>query len=200
MTVNVSVGLIILAGCADFFIRTVKKNVIVKNNNSHKPRNLMRHSAKLMLNGKKFSHKKSRTCLRLNMIRCKRCDLEITFDDSRCLSASTGQPHDIRKCITKPGFVYCPKHQSTYPRTSACDHYLAYGWKFNHSERFVMDLILQDYQDGDWFHRRKNRKTSHDKMKENQVCKKCSFAFPKKATRFDMDAHEAECKLQTKLV
>ena len=200
MTVNVSVGLIILAGCADFFIRTVKKNVIVKNNNSRKPRNLMRYLAKLMLNGKKFSHKKSRTYLKLKMIRCKRCDLEIAFDDSRCLSASTGQPHDIRKCNTKPGYVYCPKCRNTFPRTNACSHYMSYGWKYNHSEEFVMRLIQQDYTEGDWFSRRNKKKVSGDKMKGRQYCKKCKKTFPTNFAADKMSMHEKMCSLQTQII
>ena len=134
------------------------------------------------------------------MINCKRCDLEITFDNGRCLSASTGIPHDIRKCHTKPGYVYCPKCQKTYPKTSACDHYLAYGWKFNQKEEFVLNLIEESYVKGEWFSRKNKRKTSFDKMKEHQKCKLCGLVFGTNATRITMDIHEEKCKLQTKLV
>jgi hypothetical protein len=132
-------------------------------------------------------------------INCKRCDLPITFDNGRCLSASTGIPHDIRRCHTKAGYVYCPKCQKSYPKTSACEHYLTYGWKFNHNEQFVYNLILESYMKGDWFQRKNKRKTSHDKMKEGQKCKLCGLVFPKNAKRSDMDTHEEKCKLQSKL-
>ena len=134
------------------------------------------------------------------MINCKRCNLEITFDESRCLSASTGQPHDIRKCKTKPGYVYCPKCRDTFPRTNACTHYLTYGWKFNQNEEFVLDLIQQNYVDGDWFNRRNNRKVSGDKMKERQYCKKCKKTFPANFDASKMSLHEKVCSLQQQLI
>ena len=133
------------------------------------------------------------------MISCKRCAIEITFDESRCLVASTGMPHDIRKCYTKPGFVYCPECRQSSPKTNSCNHYMMYGWKYNQNEDFFLKLITQKYEEGDWFNRR-NRKTSFDKMKENQSCSRCGVVFCKNADRIKMDAHEKQCVLQVKLI
>jgi len=134
------------------------------------------------------------------MINCKRCGIEITFDESRCLNANTGMPHDIRKCNTKNGYVYCPSCRTAYPRNSVCDHYKTYGWKFNQNEKFFINLIQQNYVEGEWFNRKKNRKISFDNLKENQFCKNCNMTFPKNADRTKMNAHEKQCVLQTKLV
>ena len=134
------------------------------------------------------------------MISCKRCGIGITFDESRCLNANTGMPHDIRKCVTKNGYVYCPKCRTSYPKNSVCDHYKTYDWKFNHNEEFFMKLIKENYVEGEWFNRRNNKKTSFDKLKENQSCKNCHMTFPKNTDRIKMDAHEKQCILQTKLI
>jgi hypothetical protein len=72
--------------------------------------------------------------------------------------------------------------------------------KFNHNEQFVMNLIQEQYEKGDWFKRKQKRKTSFDKMKEIQKCNLCGMVFPKNAKRPDMDRHEEQCKLQSKLV
>ena len=134
------------------------------------------------------------------MINCKRCGIAITFDESRCLNVNTGMPHDIRKCNTKPGYVYCPECRQSFPRTNACKHYLTYGWKYNHNEEFILKLITEKYTEGDWFNRRNNRKTSFDKLKKDQFCKKCGLKFPQNANRIKMGAHEKECALQAKLI
>jgi len=134
------------------------------------------------------------------MISCKRCGIGIIYDESRHLNPSTGMPHDIRKCRTKAGYVYCPKCRNSFPRTNACSHYLTYGWKYNHNEEFFMKLMQENYVEGNWFNRRKNRKTSFEKLKENQYCKNCNMTFPKNADRIKMDAHEKQCILQTKLI
>ena len=134
------------------------------------------------------------------MIRCKRCDLEITFDDSRCLSYSTGMPHDIRKCRTKSGYVYCPEHRDTFLKTNACSHYLMYGWKFNHNELFVLKLINEKYVEGDWGRRRNGKKFSGDKMKEKQQCKKCLKVFPASFDAAKMETHARDCVVQKQLI
>jgi len=134
------------------------------------------------------------------MINCKRCGIEITFDESRCLNTNTGMPHDIRKCNTKNGYVYCPSCRTSYPRNSVCDHYKTYGWKFNHNEEFFIKLIKENYTDGDWFTRRNKRKVSGDKMKGPQRCTHCNAIFTQNVTRVQVDAHEKQCVLQTKLI
>ena len=134
------------------------------------------------------------------MISCKRCGIEITFDESRCLSVNTGMPHDIRKCNTKPGYVYCPEHRESFLRTNACDHYQMYSWKPHHSETFIIKLITEKYQKGDWFNRRNNKKVSGDKMKEKQFCKRCMKQFPQNTDAVKMSIHERECVLQKQLI
>ena len=75
-----------------------------------------------------------------------------------------------------------------------------YGWKFNHKEEFVMNLILEKYEDGDWFRMKNSRKTSFDKLKDRQFCKNCLKPFSQNTDRIKMDLHEKECILQTKLI
>lgn len=134
------------------------------------------------------------------MLYCKRCDIGITFDDSRCLSANTGMSHDIRKCRTKSGHVYCPECRDTFPRTNTCSHYKMYEWKFNQNEDFFLKLIAEKYHAGDWFNRRNSKKTSFDKMKGCQACSRCRLVFAKHIDRVKMNAHEKDCILQTKLI
>lgn len=136
------------------------------------------------------------------MINCKRCDLEIAFDDSRCLSLNTGMPHDIRKCRTKPGYVYCPQHREAFLKTNACNHYLTYGWKSDHSEAFVLDLINKKYVEGDWFHRRNKKTSQYSGTLKNSVCGICdeklnhlSFRMQKKHQN-DCIKHQEEMKMQ----
>jgi hypothetical protein len=134
------------------------------------------------------------------MINCKRCDIEITFDDSKCLSVNTRMPHDVRKCKTKPGYVYCPEHRESFVKTTACSHYHMYGWKPHQNEVFFLKLITEKYTEGDWFQRRNQKKVSGDKMKEVQICEKCNKIFPANWDRTKTDAHERECNKQMQLI
>jgi hypothetical protein len=149
------------------------------------------------VNFRKRDPSKSRKKMPIN---CKRCGIEIRFDDGKCINANTDMPHSIRKCNTKPGYVYCPKCMNVFPRRNVCEHYRKYAWEPDHSEQWFIDIINEDYYPGDWFKRKQKRKTSFDKMKEGQKCNLCGMIFAKNATRQDMDEHEKECKLQTKLV
>ena len=152
--------------------------------------------------GTSYRHKRSRICLRLrNMINCKRCDLEITFDDSRrCLSYSTGMPHDIRKCNTKPGYVYCQECLDSFLKSNPCKHYQEYGYKPNEAERHFINLIREKYEVNSFLSRKWKKKTSHNPMKENQSCSHCGLKFPQNADRTKMDAHAKKCVLQMKLI
>ena len=132
-------------------------------------------------------------------VNCKRCGLGIVFENGRPLDASTGIPHSIKSCKTKPGYVYCPKHMEVFSQKNPCSHYTKYGYQPGQSENFFIERIQEDYCPGDWFKRKQNRKNSFDKMKEGQKCNRCGLVFPRNATRQDTDSHEQECKLQTKL-
>ena len=52
-------------------------------------------------------------------------------------------------------------------------HYTQYSYTSGQSEQFFIDLIIQNYQKGDWFSRRNKFRKSGDTMKRS-VCNKCN--------------------------
>lgn len=134
------------------------------------------------------------------LIFCKRCGIEIRFDGNRCINYHTEMPHNIVKCTTKQGYVYCPEHREIFPKSNLCKHYIEYGYKSGESEQHFINLIKEHYEKNSFLNRNKFRKTSHDRMKDKQSCNLCGHVFPSNAKRPDMDLHEEQCKMQTKLV
>ncbi len=104
------------------------------------------------------------------MTNCKRCDVTISFENGLCFSF--GIPHDIRKCKTVPGYVWCPAHRAKFSEKYPCGHYVQYGYESGFNEEFFIKLINEHYQKGDWFTRRNHIKKSGDKMKKS-ICNKC---------------------------
>ena len=107
------------------------------------------------------------------MTNCKRCGNVIVFENGLCFSQN-GIPHDIRKCVTVLGYVWCPAHQEKFSKIHPCEHYIQYGYESNSNEEFFIKLINERYQKGDWFTRRNHFKKSGDKMKKS-VCNKCDI-------------------------
>lgn len=132
-------------------------------------------------------------------IACKRCDIEITFDNGRALNYQTGTYHDIRTCTTKPGFVYCPECRDAFPENYVCEHYKKYGYSPGQKESFFIDLIQKNYTPGDHFRRKQKRKSSQfDKLKSKQICNICKKDITK-LSRMDQDKHEEACRMQRTL-
>ena len=106
------------------------------------------------------------------MTDCKRCGIIILFENGLCFSQN-GVPHDIRRCKTIPGYVWCPIHRAKFSKRHSCEHYVQYGYEYDSNEEFFIKLINENYQKGDWFTRRNRTKKSGDKMKKS-TCNKCN--------------------------
>ncbi len=106
------------------------------------------------------------------MTDCKRCNITLTFENNKCFDVN-GIPHNIRKCKTIPGYVWCPTHFEKFSKRHPCEHYVQYGYEPDSNEEFFIKLINEHYQKGDWFTRRNRMKKSGEKMKKS-ICTKCN--------------------------
>jgi len=93
------------------------------------------------------------------------------FENGLCFYQN-GIPHDIRKCKTISGYLWCPKHREKFSKNHPCKHYTQYGYDLNSNEEFFIKLINENYQKGEWFTRRNHIKKSGNKMKK-YICNKC---------------------------
>jgi len=121
------------------------------------------------------------------LINCKRCGIQIKFDNGICFDIN-GRPHKINECKTIPNHVWCPEHREIFSQNNPCVHYTQYSYAPGQSEQFFIDLILKNYQKGDWFTRKRYTKKSGDKMKKS-VCTKCDIPIHN-MTQKQQEIHE----------
>ena len=81
------------------------------------------------------------------MSECKRCGVNLEWENGKPMS--NGITHEINKCSTKPGYVYCPSCKDIFLKYDACQHYKFYGYIGENGENFFINLIRRKYKPGD---------------------------------------------------